>query len=103
MPDAEWQPAGPEGFWERILSKDPETGDYTRIARLDPGTDTSELGSFSHDFSEEAYIIEGELTDLSLGTTFTPGMYACRPSGMVHGPYKTDKGCLLVEFRYGFK
>ncbi len=102
MPRSEWRPSGPPGFWEMILSEDPETGAYTRLARLDPGTDTSELGVFRHDFREEAYLIDGELTDLSLGQTFTPGMYTCRPVGMPHGPYRSDPGCLLVEFRYDF-
>ena len=103
LPTAKWEPAGPEGFWVRILAEDPDSGDYTRLARLDPRTDTSELGPFSHDFHEEVVIIDGDLTDLALGETFTSGMYSCRPPGMLHGPYRTRSGCLLVEFRYGIR
>jgi len=27
-------------------------------------------------------------------------MYACRPPGMVHGPYRVPTGCLTLEMRY---
>lgn len=99
-PEAAWRPTAMPGFWEKILSEDPDTGAYTRLARLEPGTDTSAFGVIIHTFREEAYLMEGELTDLSLGVTFTPGMYTCRPAGMAHGPYRTDRGALLIEFRY---
>ena len=46
------------------------------------------------------YILEGDLTDLRLGETFTAGMYACRPPGMEHGPWTTEAGCLTFEVRY---
>ena len=35
------------------------------------------------------------------GKTFTAGMYACRPPGMVHGPYRVPRGCTTLELRYG--
>jgi hypothetical protein len=103
LPEGEWRPAGPEGMWELILSEDPETGDYTRLARLEPGTDTTEMGVLTHDFHEEVYIVHGDLTDLSLGRTFHGGMYACRLPGMEHGPYRSRNGCLMVETRYDFQ
>jgi hypothetical protein len=28
-------------------------------------------------------------------------MYACRPPGMVHGPYRVPGGCTTLEIRYG--
>ncbi len=28
------------------------------------------------------------------------GMYACRPPGMKHGPYRTETGCVTLEVRY---
>jgi hypothetical protein len=28
-------------------------------------------------------------------------MYACRPPGMVHGPYRVPRGCTTLELRYG--
>jgi hypothetical protein len=104
-PRGEWRPAGGEvrGIWERILSKDPESGDYTRLMRFEPGADSSPNGTLAHDFWEEVYILEGDLTDLRLGETFTAGMYACRPPGMEHGPWRSDGGVLMLEIRYDFQ
>jgi ChrR Cupin-like domain len=85
---------------ERILSADPATGVASRILRFAPGTDTTPNGVQIHDFWEEVYILEGSLTDLELGETFTAGMYACRPPGMKHGPWTSDNGCLTFEVRY---
>ena len=103
VPGGEWRSAGPPGMSELILEKDEVTGDYTRLARLDPGTDTTEMGVLCHDFWEEVYIVHGDLTDATLGATFHGGMYACRPPGMEHGPYTTTNGALMVELRYGFR
>jgi hypothetical protein len=46
------------------------------------------------------WILEGELIDLGKRQTFTAGMYACRPPGMLHGPYRVPKGCVTFEVRY---
>ena len=102
-PTGEWRPAFPRagGIQEQILSRDPETGDYTRLMRFEPGADASSAGRLVHQFWEEVYIIEGDLTDLHLQQTFTAGMYACRPPGMYHGPFLSESGCLMLEIRYG--
>jgi hypothetical protein len=104
VPQSEWRPAGGEadGIWEQILSSDPDTGDYTRLLRFEPGADSSPNGTLSHDFWEEVFIVEGDLTDLRLGETFNSGMYACRPPGMPHGPWRSEQGVLMLEARYGF-
>jgi D-lyxose ketol-isomerase len=99
----EWTPVAGNatGLYERILaSADLEAGVVTRQLRFEPGTDTTANGVLTHDFWEEVYILEGDLTDLRLGQTFTPGMYACRPPGMEHGPWTTEAGCLTFEVRY---
>lgn len=85
---------------ERILAADPDRGVATRVLRFPPGTDTTPNGVQKHDFWEEVYIVEGDLTDLNLGETFTAGMYACRPPGMPHGPWHSDGGCVTFEVRY---
>jgi hypothetical protein len=85
---------------ERILSRDPETGVATRILRYEPGADSTPNGVQVHDFWEEVYILQGSFTDLELGETFTAGMYACRPPGMRHGPWRTDEGVTTFEVRY---
>lgn len=91
--------AGGPGVEQKILARDPETGDVTRLLRFAPGVETRE--TIAHDFWEEVFILEGELIDLGKRQTFTAGMYACRPPGMVHGPYRTPKGCVTLELRYG--
>ncbi len=95
-----WTPApGAGGVRERVLSR----GDgalLTRLAQREPGLDTTEAGIIRHDYVEEVYLLEGDLTDLSLGRTFHAGEYACRPIGMPHGPYRTEAGCTMLEIRY---
>jgi len=109
-PDAlPWEPvaASPtggvagSGVVQKILSRDPASGDVTRLLRFDAGVETRE--TITHDFWEEVWILEGELVDLGKRQTFSAGMYACRPPGMVHGPYRVSKGCMTLEIRYGKK
>jgi hypothetical protein len=90
--------AGGRGVHQKILSRDAETGDVTRLLRFDAGVETTE--SIAHDFWEEVFILEGELIDLGKRQTFTAGMYACRPPGMIHGPYRVPGGCTTFEIRY---
>ena len=91
---------GLPGLMERILSRNVDTGDYTRILRFPPGMDTSPMGVQCHDFWEEVLILEGTLHDLRLKQTFAKGMYACRPPGMPHGPWTAPGGCMTFEIRY---
>ncbi|MFF0271304.1 cupin domain-containing protein [Kribbella sp. NPDC004536] len=93
----EWADAG-GGILERVLSRGAD-GMLTRLARWAPGTTTSD-GVIRHEYVEEVYLLEGELTDLTLQRTFRPGDYACRPPGMPHGPYTTETGCVILEIRY---
>ena len=90
--------AGGAGIDEKVLSRDPATGDVTRLLRFAPGVRTTD--TIAHDFWEEVYILEGSVVDLGLDRTFTAGMYACRPPGMKHGPYASPAGALLFETRY---
>jgi hypothetical protein len=77
----------------------PDTGDVTRLLRFDAGVETTE--TITHDFWEEVWILEGSMIDLGKRQTFTAGMYACRPPGMIHGPYRVPAGgCLTFEIRY---
>lgn len=93
-----WTEDGP-GITQRVLSQDPREGTLTRLARWAPGT-LSGAEAIRHPYVEEVYLLEGSLTDLTLGQTFTSGDYACRPPGMPHGPYRTDEGCTMLEIRY---
>ena len=85
---------------ERQLAVDGTAAVATRVLHFAPGTDTSPNGVQCHDFWEEVYILEGSITDLRLGETFTSGMYACRPPGMEHGPWVSAEGCVTFEVRY---
>jgi hypothetical protein len=93
-------PGNVPGLYERILAHDAVNGVATRMLRFSPGTDTSPNGTVTHDFWEEVYILEGSIYDIPLGKNFTAGMFACRPPGMRHGPWKTDEGCTTFEVRY---
>jgi len=93
--------AGGPGVEQKILALDPETGDVTRLLRFAAGVETRD--TIAHDFWEEVWILDGELVDLGKRETFTAGMYACRPPGMLHGPYRVPRGCTTLELRYGRK
>lgn len=82
-----------------MLSSDPGGETLTRLARWAPGT-VSGAEVIRHAYVEEVYLLEGSLTDLTIGQTFGAGHYACRPPGMPHGPYRTDEGCTMLEIRY---
>ncbi|MDZ7910948.1 MAG: cupin domain-containing protein [Rhodococcus sp. (in: high G+C Gram-positive bacteria)] len=88
-------PGSAEGIWQQDLSRDPDTGDATVVQRYDPGVDGTSHGVIEHEFWEEVVLLSGELTDVTLGRTFTTGMYACRPPGMQHGPYRSGEGCTM--------
>jgi hypothetical protein len=105
QPAAEWLPAegalgAVAGVRRKILARDPVTGVYTSLTRFEAGVDTSPAGPARHDYWEEVYILEGELTDLALGQTFRQGMYACRPPGMPHGPWRSESGALTLDIGY---
>lgn len=86
-----------EGIMEKIVSHDPETGSYTRILKFPPMETNQTL---VHDFWEEVFILKGTLYDIKKEETYLEGYYACRPPGMLHGPYKIPNGCITLEMRY---
>ena len=88
------------GVSERILARDPSRGLLTRMIRWEPGLDTSSAGPVAHDYFEEVLILSGSMHDLGLQQTFSAGSYACRPPGMVHGPWTTRDGCVMLEIQY---
>ena len=94
-------PAPAKGVSQAILAVDDGSeGVATRLLQFDPGGDTTGMGPQLHDFCEEAYILEGELRDTTLGETFAAGCYASRPAQAPHGPYVSDGGCVVLEVRY---
>jgi anti-sigma factor ChrR (cupin superfamily) len=95
----EWERAEgyPEGVYEMILYED-DDGSHSRFLKLEPGAETEEV--LTHEFYEEAYVIQGGLYDKTLDEAFTAGMYACRTPEMEHGPYSAPVGALTFEVRY---
>lgn len=98
----QWQPIqGMEGMAEELtLSIDPESGEYTRLTRFHPGADTTAFGGKSHAYPEEVFIVSGRLFDRAFDLWLESGHYASRPSGEIHGPFKTDIGCVVLEISF---
>ncbi len=97
-----WQPIeGLEGMAEELtLSMDEATGEYTRLTRFLPGADTTSFGGKRHDYPEEVFIVSGRLYDQAFDLWLEAGHYASRPPGELHGPFKTDIGCLVLELSF---
>lgn len=100
--DKEWQPIdGLENIAEELtLSIDTLTGEYTRLTRFHAGADTTPFGSKSHEYPEEIFIISGRLYDHAFNMWLETGHYASRPPGEVHGPFKTEEGCVVLEVSF---
>jgi len=98
----DWRPApGLEQTAEEItLSVDDQTGEYTKLTRFHPGTDTSSAGAKIHAYPEEIFIVSGRLYDAAFGMWLETGHYCSRPPGEVHGPFKTDLGCVVLELSF---
>ena len=99
---AQWEPPdGLQGMAEELtLSIDVETGEYTRLTRFHPGTDTTPFGGKSHPYPEEIFIVSGRLYDQAFNMWLEAGHYASRPPGEIHGPFKTDVGCVVLELSF---
>lgn len=97
-----WKPVeGLEGMAEEItLAIDEATGDYTRITRFLPGADTTRFGAKSHAYPEEVLVLAGSLFDATFDRWLTSGEYASRPPGELHGPFRTESGCTVLEISY---
>ena len=104
-----WEvPAGyPSGIQQKIISggldEVNKRGSRTRLLRFDPGVYTTQ--PFVHDYWEEVFLVQGDLTvgndeQGKGGTGYPPFTYACRPPGAYHGPFRSDKGCILLEMHY---
>lgn len=103
-----WKPIeGAPGKYEKILSRDPETGSYTRLLMSEPDMDAyvehpgvAPGKVLCHDdFVEECFIVRGTLIDTVNNKTYKAGYYACRPLGMKHGPFFHPTGAVTLEIR----
>ena len=102
--DAGWHtPAGyPAGIQQKILAgaldEDSRPGSRTRLLRFAPGARTTQ--PFVHEYWEEVFLLSGDLTVGAEGeeARFAGPTYACRPPGAFHGPFRSEEGCMLIEF-----
>ncbi len=86
------------GMIEQVtLSKDDETGEYTRLTRFKSGADTSSFGSDHHPYPEEIFIISGRLYDQTNKAWLEQGHYANRLPNEVHGPFFCEQECIVLE------
>ena len=97
----------PAGIQQKILSggldEANKRGSRTRLLRFAPGEYTT--APFVHDYWEEVFLVNGDLTVGNDhkghgGESFKPNTYAVRPPGAVHGPFKSEAGCTLLEMHY---
>lgn len=95
------------GIQQKILSGTLDTknrkGGHTRLLRFLPGAYSDK--PFVHDYWEEVFVISGDLVVDSDangkgGTSYGPNTYCVRPPGVPHGPFRSEKGCLLLESHY---
>jgi len=104
-----WEtPTGyPAGIQQKILSgaldETNKRGSRTRLLRFAPGVYTTT--PFVHEYWEEVFLFSGDLTvgndeHGKGGESFKPNTYACRPPGALHGPFKSETGCVLMEIHY---
>ncbi|MER2537365.1 MAG: cupin [Rhizobiaceae bacterium] len=107
--DAGWHtPEGyPSGIKQKIiaggLDETGGKGNRTRLLRFDPGVYTT--APFVHTYWEEVFLLSGDLivgndANGEGGQKFEGYTYAVRPPGVYHGPFKSDRGCLLLETHY---
>ncbi len=40
------------------------------------------------------------MTKMEKVDPYHPFTYACRPPGAVHGPFRSERGCILLEIHY---
>ena len=99
---AQWKPIDAlQGMAEELtLSIDVETGEYTRLTRFHSGADTTPFGGKSHPYPEEVFIVSGRLYDQAFDVWLEAGHYASRPPGEIHGPFRTDVGCVVLELSF---
>ena len=100
-------PGYPTGIQQKILASDldetKKIGSRSRLLRFAPGAFTTV--PFVHDHWEEVFLISGDLAvgndgAGNRGESFLPFTYACRPPGVYHGPFASQKGCMLFEMHY---
>jgi hypothetical protein len=106
-----------EGGWERpagypplvesktladTLDETARTGHRTLLMRYHPGAADDRV--LTHEQIEEVWMLEGEMLwlggDGSVVQRIPRHGYVCRPPGVPHGPFRSDRGCLMLAMFY---
>ena len=90
------------GIDELLLNHDPVTGRRSTLQRWQPGARNAHTSL--HDYFEEVVLLDGDFKVVP-GEGTAAGMqeievwgkkaYAFRKPGMLHGPFMSEKGCLM--------
>lgn len=100
-------PGYPDGFARLTLadSLDPTKarGRTTRIIRIEAGTVLPR--AVVHETCEEVFLYQGDLVvgcdeNGEGGEVFHAPTYAIRPEQVLHGPFSSRTGCLMIELHY---
>ena len=98
----EWKEIeGSDGcLFELTIAEDSESGDYTRLTKFKNGYSTEKFGPKSRYYPEEIFVVSGHLYDAAFDVWLTPGCYASRLPGEVHGPFKANGDVVILEISY---
>lgn len=97
-PDLAWVPWTAEGTYFKLLNADPETGFYSLVLKVEPGT---HLTVQRHIDPAEAFVLKGSFyymddPDVVYGT----GAYVREKAGAVHEPV-SDEGAVMFAVFHG--
>lgn len=107
--ESDWRPVpGFEGTIDEVILADTfdapaRTGSRTRLARWRAGALLPQ--PVVHDFHEQVFLVAGDLVvgcDAAGrgGERFDAFTFARRPAGVLHGPFTSRTGCLMLEFQH---
>jgi len=89
------------------LDESRKRGARSRLVRFAPGASTRHV--LVHEYWEEVFVLSGDLLALEgvsddHSEASKPGRneyrYSCRPPGTPHGPFRSERGCVLFEVQY---
>jgi anti-sigma factor ChrR (cupin superfamily) len=87
-----WTPLDFPGVSMKTLHQDRRTGGMTVMTRMQPG---AAIPAHSHTRADETvYILQGDFVED--GVAYGPGSFFAGAAGTVHGPHRTEGGCVLL-------
>ena len=91
--DIDWEEAQgyPPGTLMKVLRRDENGEPLTIVLKLKEGF---EMEGHSHIGNEQHFVLEGEYE--SEGRTYRSGSYRLIPRETTHGPFKSEKGAVIL-------